>query len=189
VRRAVAAAGTGLGAVRIDSGDLADEARRTRRQLDDLGARRTQIVVTGDLDEHALGDLAAAPIDAYGVGTSVVTGGGAPTAGFVYKLVSAAGSDDPAAIQRPAAKRSPGKATVPGRKWAWRLLDDEGRAVGEEVSLVATPPDGPVRPLQIPVVKHGDVIHRPTLAEVREHHRHALAELAPGGALPVRIRR
>jgi len=189
VRRAVAAAGAGLGAVRIDSGPLAEEARRTRRQLDDLGAVGTQIVVTGDLDEDALRDLAGAPIDAYGVGTSVVTGGGAPTAGFVYKLVSAADSDGRTAVQRLAAKRSPGKATVPGRKWAWRLLDDEGWAIGEEVSLVATPPDGPARRLQIPVVENGEIIHRPTLAEVRQHHRQALAELPPGRPLPVRLRR
>jgi nicotinate phosphoribosyltransferase len=189
VRRAVAAAGAALGAVRIDSGCLPEEARRTRQQLDDLGAVTTKIVVTGDLDEDALRDLADAPVDGYGVGTSVVTGGGSPTAGFVYKLVTAADSDEPTAIQRPAAKRSPGKATVAGRKWAWRLLDDEGRAVGEEVSVVAVPPEGRSRPLQVPVVRLGEIVHRPTVTEIREYHQQVHAELPPGRPLVVRLRR
>jgi nicotinate phosphoribosyltransferase len=187
IRDAVAAAGGQLGAVRIDSGSLEDEAWSARRLLDELGATTTRIVMTGDLDEHALRRLAPAPVDAYGVGTSVVTGGGAPTAGFVYKLV-AAGSDDPAAPQHPAAKRSPGKATIAGRKWAWRLLDDDGLAVGEDVSLAPTPPDGPSRPLLVPVVRGGDVLARPTLADIREHHRRARAELPPGRRLRVAIR-
>ncbi len=188
VARAVASAGPGLGAIRIDSGPLGDEARRSRRQLDGLGATGTRIVVTGDLDEDAIRDLAGAPVDAYGVGTSVVVGGGSPTAGFVYKLVAVADSDDPAATQRPAAKHSPGKATVPGRKWGWRLLDDAGRAVGEEVSTDPEPPEGLSRPLQVQAIGDGEVLHRPTLAEIRERHRWAHEELPAGHRLPVRIR-
>src|SRR3954447_25434596 len=91
VRTAVEVAGPELGAVRLDSGDLLDEAYAVRAQLDTLGARNTRIVVTSDLDEHAIAALAAAPVDAYGVGTSLVTGSGAPTAALVYKLVAREG--------------------------------------------------------------------------------------------------
>src|SRR5664279_3021529 len=87
IELAVEAAGPQLGAVRIDSGDLGVMARHSRELLDRLGATGTCIVVSGDLDEFAIAALAASPVDAYGVGTSVVTGSGAPTAGMVYKLV------------------------------------------------------------------------------------------------------
>src|SRR4051812_12306478 len=85
VRTAVEIAGPALGAVRLDSGDLVTQARAVRRQLDELGATATRIIVTSDLDEFAIAALGAAPVDAYGVGTSLVTGSGAPTAGLVYK--------------------------------------------------------------------------------------------------------
>ena len=80
VANAVDVAGPDLGAVRIDSGDLGVLARQVREQLDSLGARNTRIVVSGDLDEFAIAALRAEPVDIYGVGTSVVTGSGAPTA-------------------------------------------------------------------------------------------------------------
>ncbi|WP_306462991.1 hypothetical protein, partial [Klebsiella quasipneumoniae] len=72
VRTAVEVAGPELGAVRIDSGDLLLVAHRVRQQLDELGATETKIVVTSDLDEYAIASLAAAPVDAYGVGTQLV---------------------------------------------------------------------------------------------------------------------
>ncbi len=95
VRAAVEIAGPELGAVRIDSGDLLLVAHRVRQQLDELGAHNTKIVVTSDLDEYAIASLAAAPVDAYGVGTQLVTGSGHPTASMVYKLVARAGTADP----------------------------------------------------------------------------------------------
>ncbi|MEP7369205.1 MAG: nicotinate phosphoribosyltransferase, partial [Dermatophilaceae bacterium] len=88
VALAVEIAGVGLGAVRLDSGDLLVQARQVRAQLDALGATHTQIIVTSDLDEHSIAALASAPVDAYGVGTALVTGSGAPTVGLVYKLVA-----------------------------------------------------------------------------------------------------
>ncbi|WP_055599795.1 nicotinate phosphoribosyltransferase, partial [Streptomyces aureus] len=94
VRTAVEVAGPELGAVRIDSGDLLLVAHRVRQQLDELGARNTKIVVTSDLDEYAIASLAAAPVDAYGVGTQLVTGSGHPTCSMVYKLVARASSAD-----------------------------------------------------------------------------------------------
>src|SRR5215213_7077575 len=87
IRTAVEVAGTELGGIRLDSGDLPTLATHARDLLDSLGATRTRIVVTSDLDEYAISGLMAAPVDRYGVGTSLVTGSGAPTAGMVYKLV------------------------------------------------------------------------------------------------------
>src|ERR1700739_3171964 len=113
VDNAVAAAGTGLGAVRIDSGDLGVLARQVRAQLDRLGATQTRIVVSGDLDEFAIAGLRAEPVDSYGVGTSLVTGSGAPTASMVYKLVEVDGI--------PVEKRSARKESHGGRKEALRL--------------------------------------------------------------------
>jgi len=171
IRAAIDVAGPDLGAIRLDSGDLLDEARRARARLDRLGATRTKIVASGDLDEREIGRLAAAPVDAYGVGTALVTGSGAPTAELVYKLVARGDA--------PVSKRSRGKETTGGRKWAYRLLDAGGRAREERI-LTAPAPDG--RPLQVPVLRGGEAVHRPSLAEIREHHAEALAEL-PSEAL------
>ena len=91
VANAVAAGGATLGAVRIDSGELGVLARQVREQLDQLGATQTRIVVSGDLDEFSIAALRADPVDSYGVGTSLVTGSGAPAAGMVYKLVEVDG--------------------------------------------------------------------------------------------------
>src|SRR5699024_6544323 len=77
-----------LAFVRIDSGDLLEEAHNVRRLLDELGNTNTGIVVTSDLDEYAIAALRSAPVDAYGVGTQLVTGSGAPTACLVYKLTT-----------------------------------------------------------------------------------------------------
>lgn len=148
---AVEAAGTGLGAVRIDSGDLAIAAREARVQLDRLGATGTRIVVSGDLDEHALAALAAAPVDAYGVGTSVVTGSGAPTAGFIYKLVEVDG--------HPVAKRSVAKATYGGRKIAVRRHTADDVATEEIIAAMVPPPPAPHdRALQVPLMRGGEVV-------------------------------
>jgi nicotinate phosphoribosyltransferase len=184
IRHAVEVAGPELGAVRIDSGDLGREAVRARVLLDELGATRTRLVVTGDLDDHTIAALAAAPVSSYGVGANVVTGLGVPTAGFVYKLV-AIGSPGarPEEPQVPVAKRSPGKASHGGRKWAWRALLEEppGRAeLGAPATagpvwadIVTTTPERPdpqARPLQVRVVEKGQVVDQPTLAEVRAFH-------------------
>jgi nicotinate phosphoribosyltransferase len=171
IRRAVAAAGPGLGAIRVDSGDLGVVARRARELLDELGAGETKVIVTGDLDDRAIRALGAAPVDGYGVGTGVVTGLGEPTAGLIYKLVSIAG--------RSVAKRSPGKQTVGGRKWAWRVAD---RA--EEV-VATVPGPGPPggRALQTVVVSGGERLDGPNLDQSRAWHQQALAELPEGAAL------
>lgn len=179
VRRAVALAGAELGAVRIDSGDLVATARDVRKLLDELGATKTRIVATSDLDEHAIADLRQEPVDGFGVGTSVVTGSGAPTAGFVYKLV--ARGRTPGGDCEPVAKSSPGKASHGGAKSAARRFAN-GVATHEVVYLgAAQPPDGE-RQLTVPLVRAGEVVHDPALADARGHHQSALAEL-PSEAL------
>ncbi|KQP77164.1 nicotinate phosphoribosyltransferase [Aeromicrobium sp. Leaf289] len=175
VRTGVEVAGPSLGAVRIDSGDLPSLAHQVREQLDSLGATETRIVVTSDLDEHAIATLAAAPVDGYGVGTSLVTGSGAPTSGFVYKLVA---REDDAGTMQPVAKKSVDKASVGGRKWALRRLSSSGTAQAEVVGI-GTPPvdDGDDRALLVPFVEGGLHVHHDTLDDARARHASAIAEL------------
>ena len=170
IRSAVEVAGPGLGAVRIDSGDLAVLAHQAREQLDGLGATGTRILLSGDLDEYGLAALATAPVDAYGVGTSVVTGSGAPTAGFVYKLVEVEG--------RPVAKRSEDKVTRGGRKTAVRRHRASGTATEEVVRPGSAPaPQSGDRALQVAMVRDGRRLPGPTLDESRAHLRSVLTTL------------
>jgi len=182
VRDAVELAGPGLGAVRVDSGDLAATAWQVRALLDGLGAHKTRIVLTGDLDEHSIAALATTPVDGYGVGTALVTGSGAPTAALVYKLVARAPGPGPGAALEPVAKRSVGKPSRGGRKWALRQLDGSGTAVAERVTLAPPGPFPPGRPLLQPLVARGEIVGRPALEQARQRHRDALAEL-PAHAL------
>jgi nicotinate phosphoribosyltransferase len=175
VRVGVEIAGTGLGAVRIDSGDQAALAREVRRELDSLGATDTRIIVTSDLDEYAIAALASAPVDAYGIGTELVTGSGHPTCGFVFKLV-ARESDTGEMVG--VAKKSKDKISVGGRKWAMRRLSSAGVAEAEVIG-VGKPPvnDGDDRELLVPLVREGEVVGRETLDEARKRHLAARAEL------------
>ncbi|MEV8454497.1 nicotinate phosphoribosyltransferase [Streptomyces sp. NPDC052095] len=178
VRAAVEIAGPELGAVRIDSGDLLLVAHRVRQQLDELGATGTKIVVTSDLDEYAIASLAAAPVDAYGVGTQLVTGSGQPTCSMVYKLVARADSADPAAPLRPVAKKSLGsKSSMGGRKWAARRLDGNGAAEAEVVGTGPVPAELADRQLLVELVRGGEVVAREPLDAARERHIAARAGL------------
>jgi nicotinate phosphoribosyltransferase len=169
IAAAIEAAGPALGAIRIDSGDLVVLAHQAREQLDSLGARGTRIVVSGDLDEFAIAGLAAAPVDAYGVGTSVVVGSGVPTASLVYKLVEVDG--------KPVAKRSVQKASIGGRKLGYRRHRASGTATEEIVTDAGFAPGPADRLLSIPLMRQGRLEHEPTLAESREHHRAAVTAL------------
>ncbi|MEU0518749.1 nicotinate phosphoribosyltransferase [Streptosporangium sp. NPDC006007] len=173
VRAGVELAGPGLGAVRLDSGDLGEIAHQVRAQLDALGAGGTRILVTSDLDEYAIAALAAAPVDAYGVGTSLVIGSGAPTAALVYKLVA---REDSEKIMWPVAKRSVGKPSRGGRKEAFRRLDTSGTAVAELVTVSGDRPSG-ARPLQAELMRKGRIVGEEGLDAGRERHRRAVAEL------------
>jgi nicotinate phosphoribosyltransferase len=178
VRTAVEVAGPELGAVRIDSGDLLLVAHRVRQQLDELGAVNTKIIVTSDLDEYAIASLAAAPVDAYGVGTQLVTGSGYPTASMVYKLVARAESADPEAPLVPVAKKSTGgKTSIGGRKWAARRLDEQGVAEAEVVGTGPVPDALADRQLLVQLVKGGQVVAREPLDVTRRRHAAARANL------------
>ena len=184
VATAIRVAGTALGGVRIDSGDLPTVAAAVRAQLDDLGATATKITVTSDLDEFAIAALAASPVDSYGVGTSVVTGSGAPTAGMVYKLVA---RQDAGGGWVAVAKTSTDKGSKGGRKAAFRTLD-EGTATSElivvsdgfeELSPASRHPDA--RPLLVTLVEQGETDAgyegAAGVAAARAHHARVREEL------------
>jgi nicotinate phosphoribosyltransferase len=171
VRTAVKVAGPGLGAVRIDSGDLAEESRKARTLLDELGATGTRIIVTSDLDEFVITALQDAPIDGYGVGTRVATGSGHPTAAMVYKLVAVADEPGPDAPLHPVAKKSAAKVSVGGRKSVHREYAD-GVLTHESFTV-----DDRESDVQVPAIRDGAVVHRPTLGEIREHAARGVASL------------
>lgn len=172
VEKALRVAGPELGAVRIDSGDLGILARQVRAQLDAAGATGTQILLSGDLDEYAIAALRAAPVDGYGVGTSLVTGSGAPTANLVYKVVEVDGV--------PVAKRSSQKATNAGAKRAYRRYNASGCATEELIRPFDGPEDDPqqsVRNLSVPLMRHGSVTHSEPLTAIRERVENGLQRL------------
>ena len=182
VRTAVDVAGPELGGVRLDSGDLVQQAGWVRKLLDDLGNWNTKITVTSDLDEYAIAALASAPVDAYGVGTALVTGSGHPTASMVYKLVS---RQNEAGEWVSVAKAAANKASVGGRKFAVRQLNERGRAVAEVVSTTEHSTGEPERNLMVPLVIDGQVDASFTGAEgvakaVARHH--ASIQEMPGEA-------
>jgi nicotinate phosphoribosyltransferase len=177
IRTAVDVAGPELGAIRLDSGDLPTGAKRARELLDELGATRTRIVVTSDLDEFAIAGLSAAPVDGYGVGTSLVTGSGSPTAGFVYKLVEYIDDDG---TRHPVEKRSIGKQSHGGRKLPARKYDANGTAEFELIGLRSLPgPDLRSRALQLPAFANGAALVAPDLDAARERRAASVAELPP----------
>ncbi|MEE2521493.1 nicotinate phosphoribosyltransferase [Pseudarthrobacter sp. J75] len=179
VRTAVELAGDKLGAVRLDSGDLVAQAQWVRQLLDSLGNENTKIMVTSDLDEFAIAALQSAPVDAYGVGTSLVTGSGAPTASMVYKLVS---REDDAGTFVSVAKAAKNKASVGGRKYALRRLNERGVATHEIVGIGQHPDnDGNDRPLLQQFVKNGELLPGWTGPEgvdrARRRHAESMREL------------
>jgi nicotinate phosphoribosyltransferase len=191
IATAIKVAGPGLRAIRIDSGNLGELARQAREQLDQLGAPDVQIVVSGDLDEYSIAALHAEPVNSYGVGTSVVTGSGVPTAGMVYKLVEVDG--------QPVAKRSTSKVSRGGAKSALRRYKPSGTAIEEVVFLRGRQPELEEhdRVLPVPLLRGGQPVGSPpTLQEARERVTTALStlpgdglRLAPGGpALPTVFR-
>ncbi|MGH8645937.1 MAG: nicotinate phosphoribosyltransferase, partial [Gammaproteobacteria bacterium] len=121
--------GISIQAVRIDSGDLGDHARRVRRILDEGGLGAVRIFASGNLDEYKLRELSVsgAPIDGFGVGTRMNTSADRPYLDCAYKLAEYAG--------KPRLKRSEGKATWPGRKQVFRRYEDGGRFQSDTVSL------------------------------------------------------
>ncbi|WP_440480502.1 nicotinate phosphoribosyltransferase [Rothia endophytica] len=179
VRLAVELAGPELGGVRLDSGDLVAQAQYVRELLDSLGNTGTKITVTSDLDEFAIASLAAAPVNAYGVGTKLVTGSGVPTSSMVYKVVLRENSEG---VMEPVAKASSGKASIGGKKSAVRRLNSKGRATAETIGVdIIAPADSNDRDLMVDLVVDGAVQPGFTGAEgvrrAAERHARSLTEL------------
>ena len=173
--------------VRLDSGDLADHARRVRRILDGGGLQHVTIVASGNIDEAALRRLveAKAPIDTFAVGTHVTTSSDAPYADCAYKLQEYAG--------RPCRKRSEGKATWPGRKQVYRQFGSDGRMAGDVITLESDRQEGTA--LLQPVMQGGKRLASPRpLAEIRTATADELSRLPEplrtlrdGAPYPIRI--
>ncbi len=129
----------GIGGVRLDSGDLGALATSVRSIFDEAGLTRIRIFASGNLDEYRIAELlkSGAPIDGFGVGTSLVTSSDAPSLDAVYKLQEYAGT--------PRRKRSPAKATWPGRKQLFRHYGGDGRM--QRDVLAAEGDEQPGKPL------------------------------------------
>ena len=124
--------------------------------------------MTSDLDEYQIAALAAGPVDSYGVGTSLVTGSGAPTAGLVYKLVAREGAGGELVG---VAKRSHDKISIGGRKWALRRRGPDGVAQAEVIGIGHEPADdGDDRALLVPLVERGEVVGAEPLQAARARH-------------------
>jgi len=185
-------AGNGQGqrirAVRIDSGDLAAEARAARAALDAQGLREISIVLSGSLDELAIEQLLASgvPVDAFGVGTALAVSADAPALDMVYKLQAYDG--------KPRRKRSMGKATWPEVKQVFRERAASGEYLWDRVVQQDERPCG--EPLLIEVMRHGRrILDPPPLSAIRGRCRSELAQLPAalrvlgpgGGSYPVSV--
>ncbi|OFV83378.1 MAG: nicotinate phosphoribosyltransferase [Acidobacteria bacterium RBG_13_68_16] len=185
----------GFVAIRLDSGDIVELARASRAVLDRYERKDVHIVASGDLDETRIAEIVAAgaPVDAFGVGTRMVTSADAPTLQAVYKLVAV---EEPGKPARGVEKRSAGKRTAPGTKQVWRRRGPGGTMIEDLVATVTdAPPQGPWEPLLEPWIRGGRLCREvPTLQESREYARGQLASLPEGlrglagaRAFPVRL--
>lgn len=181
------AAGISVHGVRLDSGDLITLSKSVRRILDDGGLQDVTIFASGGLDEDELMRMmdADAPIDGFGIGTSLTTSFDVPALDCAYKLQEYAGI--------PRRKRSAGKATWPGRKQVWRSFADDGRMAGDVLARQDDQQAG--EPLLVPVMRRGQRIAAPpTLADIRQKAARGLAQLPEplrrlsyGTTLPVTV--
>ncbi len=160
--------GVNIRGVRINSGDMIAMSRKVRRILDDGGLKDVIILVSGGVDEDFIAKVVEleAPIDGFGVGSSLNSSTDAPTLDCAYKLQEYRG--------KPKRKLSEGKVTWPGRKQVWRKRSAEGRIAGDVLALESAPREG--KSLIVPVMKSGERVRTaPTLDEIRSR---AAAELA-----------
>lgn len=169
VRRA-AAITPPIQGVRIDSGDLGALAKEARAILDAADRRGTTILASSDLDEWKIAALIrdGAPIDAFGVGTELITSRDAPALSMVYKLVAIDG--------RGRVKLAPGKRSYPLAKQVFRMVDGQGMFRGDHVARWDEEADG--EPLLSRVVAGGRLVgESPGLDAIRERCRRQVAAL------------
>ena len=182
--RRIASEDIKIQAVRLDSGNLDQLSRQARAILDGNGLTDVAIFASGNLDEYRIAELirAGAPIDAFGVGTSLAVSDDAPSADYTYKLTDY--------LDHPRMKTSTGKATIPGRKQIFRGIDASGHFSQDVVGLIDENAGGVTRefkpavakvtPILQPVFEHGQPTNAlPTLEQSREHF---MAEFAMLGA-------
>jgi len=180
IKNAIEVAGTELGGIRIDSGDLHEETVNARKLLDSLGAVNTKIVLSSDIDEYTIAELLdrGTPVDVIGAGTRVVTGSGHPTAGMVYKLIEREDNG----VTKPVFKNSSRKKSIGGRKVPFRTYNDEGIIIDDFYVL-----ESELVEERLPKNSHNvsvvyidtayDYVYIPTLEEVKENHIEALKSL------------
>lgn len=179
IRNAIEVAGTNLGGIRIDSGDLHEETLNARKLLDELGATKTKIVLSSDIDEYTISELLerGTPVDGVGAGTRVVTGSGHPTASMVFKLVE---REDENGNMIPVAKKASGKGSFGGRKFAYRGYNTAGTITREFFTANEIADDeiryGFIVPLQMTYVENG-IYTTHTVEEARLFHKQALRTL------------
>ncbi len=152
--------------VRIDSGNLEENSKKVRKILDENGYTNSKIVLSGDLNEYKIDQLVTAgtPVDAFGVGTQVATSADAPYLAGVYKLVER--NENGEKIYR--AKFSEDKKMLPGRKQVYRIYDDFGKMLSDEIQLVDEPEPANSEPLLKPLLENGFPVHAlPTLEKAR----------------------
>jgi nicotinate phosphoribosyltransferase len=181
------ASGIIVRSVRLDSGDLIALSKNVRRILDDGGLKEVHILASGGLDEDNIGEMirAGAPIDAFGIGTSLTTSSDVPALDCAYKLQEYAGL--------PRRKHSSGKATWPGRKQVWRQYDPDGRMAGDIISIETDKQPG--EPLIETVMQGGRRIRpSPALSDIRTRTARNLQllpeplhQLETGASYPVKV--
>lgn len=180
VLNALEVAGSDLGGIRIDSGDLYKESIAARILLDERGASAARIIVSSDLDEYVIDELVdrGAPIDSFGAGTRVVTGSGHPTCGMVYKLAEIENVDG---VMVHVAKKSPGKKSSGGRKNAWRIVDNGKDATEIITNKTEWVPKEKYRSVTREYVVGGKIVYNPDLNHIRETHQRAVSMLGLAG--------
>ena len=173
--RKVKEIGPSVKGVRIDSGDLLELSRQVRQILDQDGLHSVKIIASGDLNEYEIEQLlaAGAPIDAFGVGTELVTSYDAPALGGVYKLVEATINGREVVT----AKSSPGKPSYPGRKQVYRFLQ-KGYYTHDKICLFTERhPSGGLPLLQLYVANGKLQEELPSLDQVRRYTAEELRRL------------
>ncbi len=166
--------GITISGVRLDSGDLMALSKSVRCILDDGGLKHVTIFASGGLDEDQVAAIvkAKAPIDGFGIGTSMTTSADAPALDCAYKLQDYAGV--------PRRKQSPGKETWPGRKQVSRRYGADGRMAGDVISVEGDEQSG--EPLIHEVMRAGKRLR--TTAIARRYSRPCRERIeAAAGAL------
>jgi nicotinate phosphoribosyltransferase len=181
------AAGISISGVRLDSGDLIALSKSVRRILDEGALADVTIFASGGLDEDQLMAIARAnaPIDGFGIGTSLTTSSDAPALDCAYKLQEYAGL--------PRRKHSAGKATWPGRKQVWRRYETDGRLAGDTLSVEDDDQKGE-RLIDQVMLGGKRLSQSPKLDDIRAHAARELQrlpaplrELKPDATYPVQV--